>query len=350
MNKTRNMHQAMIKVAVDKALRDIQENASRGIRNLVDLGIHFAKGPHQKEFLYNAQKMLHNKNSQYYKLTDRVIRNVDHHILKKFGINLGYNSWTYGAKIIRECEKKYSYNIPWTTIFDFRQQAETILPATEISAILSYGEEIGVYCGIFFINRDQAYLRDLVKILTSHPDSAYCLFLEPELITDTITREIVSAGNIIIALELDTAAENTRCRKAVDILLKNKCLYGTYSVYNDNNLEYIMSHNYMGQIARLQCSFAFLIRENLTAQNKERFSKFLQTTRNAIYYPYFLIDFYDDLAIISQKISEEKCLISIKTNGEIVTRMRDKLTEGINIRTHSLQTILEKALPKFQLS
>ena len=40
MDKSAKMTYAMIEVAIDKGIRDIQDNTHRGIRNLIDLGSH----------------------------------------------------------------------------------------------------------------------------------------------------------------------------------------------------------------------------------------------------------------------------------------------------------------------
>ena len=39
----------MIEIAINKGIRDIEENPKRGIRNLVDLASHFASSPFQKD-------------------------------------------------------------------------------------------------------------------------------------------------------------------------------------------------------------------------------------------------------------------------------------------------------------
>ncbi|HAE92634.1 MAG TPA: hypothetical protein DCG60_08345, partial [Tissierella sp.] len=117
----------MLEIAIERAFKEIELKSKRGIRNLVDLGAHFAKGRFQKDFYNIAQIMLENENSPYYKLVFNIVQNVDHNILKTFGINLGLNSWTYGAKKIRQYEEKKGYNVPWTIIFDFTNPKNDIL-------------------------------------------------------------------------------------------------------------------------------------------------------------------------------------------------------------------------------
>lgn len=350
MDKKRSSIYKIIETAVNKGIRDIKENPNRGIRNLLDLGNYFASRHFQKAFFHTARQILSNENSPYYELASRIVHNVDPNLLKHFGINLGYNSWTYGVEKIREEEKKRGHNIPWTIVFDFMDGIENNLSENDISGVLQNGQSMGIYCGIFFIDNNENRLKALLKMLKSHNNSSYFIFLRPELITNEIARLIVQAGNIAIALTIDASADrkiNIICQKAADILLKNKCLYGTYSNYNDDNVEYIMSGNYLVQIENLHSAFAFLIRESLNdIRKKEHFSHFMQASRYTGKYKFFIVDFYEDFASIERTISMDNCFISIKSNGSVNVPGKNELTKKLNIRTHSLQNILKTTMPR----
>ena len=134
---------------------------------------------------------------------------------------------------------------------------------------------------------------------------------------------------------------------ATDILYKHKCLYGVYSLYDDDNLEHIMSDNYAKLIESLKSTFAFLIRKT-GVKNEKSFLQFLKTARSSQAYPFLLFDFYNDLASINKTISGENSFITIKANGSIAFRLIDTLIEGLNIKKHSLATILKQLLPRAQ--
>jgi len=342
----------IIETAVNKGIRDIKENPKRGIRNLLDLGNYFASKYFQKAFFHTVQQILSNESSLYYDLVSHIVHNVDPDLLKHFSMNLGYNSWTYGVEKIREEEEKRGHNIPWTIVFDFTDKSENKLSENDISRVLENGQSMGIYCGIFFIDENQDHLKSLLKMLKSHKNSSFFIFLPPELITNEIARLIVEAGNVAIVLTLDAPVReenNISCKNAADILFENKCLYGTYSDYNDDNVEYIMSDNYLMQIENLRGSFAFLIRESLNdIGKKELFSQFMQEARYTGKYRFFIVDFYDDLASIDRTISMDNCFISIKSNGSINIPGKNDLTMKLNIRTHSLQNILKLTMPKIK--
>lgn len=107
------MNRSMAEAIVRRSLYGIQTDPKRTIRNLVDLGRETASGPLQQKFLGIAQQMLRQKDSPYYALVQDTVRRVDAERLMAFGMNLGWNSLTQGARTIRAEEARRGHNIPW---------------------------------------------------------------------------------------------------------------------------------------------------------------------------------------------------------------------------------------------
>jgi len=345
MGAGRKMVYKIIELAINKGLQDMQEDLQRGVRRLVDLGSVFATGNHQRDFLRKAKNIFKDKNSPYFAVLSFLINNVDPKIIKTCGLNLGYNSWTYGAAKIRTYNQAGMENIPWFLLFDFRPKTDTVLTSKEVSAILTAGQDIGIYCGLFFI-RQESYLETLIPTLSEHRDNTFLLFVPAELITARLAAIIAEAANIVIVLETSTANDNRQNKNAADAaehLLKKKCLYGAYVFYNDHNLDYIMAHSYSKQIEELQCPFAFLIQENNDlGQKEQQFDAFLQQARELVPNNLFLFDFYQDLAYVNRLISAKAPFLAIKPDGTIAFNGSDSLGPYLNLKSGSLPEILQK--------
>lgn len=347
MDKKRKVIYALIGTAVDKGIRDIKENSCRGTRNLVDLGMHFSKGRFQKNFFRIAQVMLSNDECPYYSIVNYIANNTSSRIIKRFGINLCYNCWCYGAGIIRDYEKKNGYNIPWNIIFDINREERNSLSNEEISEILYSGEPFGIYCGMFFINCNKEQLESFIKMLKWHKYSSFFLFIQPNIIDGEIAELLASAENIAALVYFD-AEKIDICKKAFEILTKYKCLYGLYSYYNDDNLDYIMQ-NYISNIKDLHCTFNFFIRERpIKTHNIDEFLKFIDESRFTCEYGALLFDFYEELAKLNKVMSIKNCFIKIKWDGSIALSTMDKIVPGLNIRSCSLNTVLQKTMPKIK--
>ncbi|MEA4889847.1 MAG: hypothetical protein VB070_10330 [Clostridiaceae bacterium] len=358
MNKQREMNYAMIEAAVDKGIRDIQENTSRGIRNLVDLGLHLSTGRFQKDIFRIARQMLHEERSAYYALAGHIVQSVDARIIKRFGINLGYNSWTYGAGLIREFEKQNKFNIPWTLVFDLCDYGLDMsgqngawppieLSMNRISDLLAEGEKTGIYNAMFFT--DIRTLDPLLINLTCHQDSSYVLFSDPAAITDERAGVIAESGHIAVVLAMDTAVKQDDCVRAAAVLRNNGCLYGASYRYGDENAAYVMSENFLDLIESLQCSFAFIIRDHLNdADQVQKIGRFIRSLRQDSCYPFLLFDFYEDLAYVDRIISIEDCFMAIKANGRIAVGCLDNLADDLNACKENLTEILQATMPRIQ--
>ena len=64
--------------------------------------------------------------------------------------------------------------MPRTLVFDFREEYPDSLTQEEISQLISDGETIGIYWGVFLMNGDQQRVTDLVEGLASK-DGVYFL-------------------------------------------------------------------------------------------------------------------------------------------------------------------------------
>jgi len=70
----KSMARMLVETVVKKALKSIQDDPERGIRNLVDMGLQFSEGRFQKNFFTVAQTMLQNENSAYYSLVRNMVK------------------------------------------------------------------------------------------------------------------------------------------------------------------------------------------------------------------------------------------------------------------------------------
>lgn len=142
-------HKNISRMYAGQNLQDSRSSPRRLARNLVDISLNFAKGRFQKRFLSDAQEMLKNPESAYYELVSDQIANVDRKHMVTFGMNLGYNGCTVGAKRIREIEAEQNLNIPWSLSLLLDRERLLINPDS-YCRIIEQGRKIGIYVYLFF--------------------------------------------------------------------------------------------------------------------------------------------------------------------------------------------------------
>lgn len=326
----------IIKIAVENGIRYIQDNPKRGVRNLLDLGEYFASGCFQKSFFNLAHEMLNNEDSSYYTIIENAVKNINHDILTNFGINMGYNSFTYGAKIIRENEKTQGYKIPWVLVLDFREKNVNHLAEEEISDLINQGKNFGIYSYIILINKNNILI-DLSSIIKNNGDCAFIVTLNPEIINEEYAKEISNISNLCLLINLDDLDEHM---SNIDLLKKYKCLYGGYFYYDCNTYSYITNGVISDKILSMNSNFGVMIgKQNCSHETAIDADDYIFDSRynNS---PVFILDFYEDIDRVNKIISDKACFLSIDSIGQVNFDELENKTE-YNIRTNSLKEILK---------
>ena len=107
-----SLSRILIETTVRQTLKGLQENPKRSTRNLIDMALQFSEGRFQSHFFETAQTLLKNEDSAYYALVQDTASHIETEHMVKFGMNLGYNSCTWGAQQIRLNEIRLGFNIP----------------------------------------------------------------------------------------------------------------------------------------------------------------------------------------------------------------------------------------------
>jgi hypothetical protein len=341
----------MIKSAVQNGLRYIDDHPKRGLRNLVDLGEYFATGKFQKDFFDLAHDILDNNNSTYYQLIESMVKNSDHNILADFGVNLGYNSFTKGAKIIRLHEDECGYNVPWSITFNFRESSENNLTIDEISEFISSCKQIGIYSYIFVLDKNSCILEGLMKTIDTFKDCAFILFLDSGVMTDENIAKF-SRTNILYVMHDNRTGEEKSdglFLNRLESMRKNKMFFGLYKYYNDNNLDYIFSGKYIDDLRVTESTFVILIKEKDCSFDKQKMIyEYVVNSRIKENSPVFMIDFYGDVEKIDKIISSDSCFLSVDNSGRVKTcNLYSEPTEyKYNIRISSIEHILSNSVQK----
>ena len=134
----------LIQTVVRQKLNAIKSDPERSLRNLVDMGLSFAAGSEQKRFLQQAQHALQDENSAYYRIIYDLALHVDTEHLMGFGMNLGYNSLTAGARTIRRLESECGYDIPWCLTLAIDRKGYTA-HESDYTNLIEQGKRLGIY-------------------------------------------------------------------------------------------------------------------------------------------------------------------------------------------------------------
>lgn len=308
----------LIETVVANKLKDMKKYPGRAARNLIDLGLLFSNGNFQNAFFSSAQTILQNEDSPYYKLIDNVVNNVDNQRLLTFGMNLGYNSFKYGSKVIRKNEKKLNCFIPWEITlhiddFSFKNNNQ------RYDKLISDGEKLGIYSWVIFLDKP---FSDFLELAKKHPDSVFFIILEnldenKQTIQNEIDEKFLDCveelENIMLIIEL-----YNKNRHVYKNIKRRKLLYSVYYYYSQKNIDLILDGSILRFAEQFDPFFTIFISEPYCNDNlRKMVYKVSEQTRSEQRYSTIAWELFYNNAYIDKIISSKSQLISFDHSGNL---------------------------------
>jgi len=335
---TANTSRILIETTIRKTIKDIANDPERSIRRVVDMAAAFSNGRFQKHLFVSAQKMLTNEQSAYYSLVRDTAANVNTEKLVQFGMNLGYNSCTAGAKVIRGTEEKEQFNIPWSLSLDIN--AGTLHNSKSFyQKLIADGQSLGVYTWLLYVDEITS---DLLDIIVEFPDSAFLIFCPGKEITESLLKETEYLHNILFVVTYDS-----NICSACAQLRKAHFLYAVYVPFGEPDVESILNDSLLYNIENLHPTFIFLKADSSCPQEiQDRVYQYIKVLRTKQNHPALIMDLIYDNLFIDSIISSDACIAGFNAVGQLYTFGKTSLGPNYNLHSNSLNNILKLAFPK----
>lgn len=302
MSTNQFLIRTLAETMASKIIRDIKTGTNRSLRNSIDLGLYFSKGPVQKEFFGLAKSIAHNSNNMYLPLIKRAFENVDENIIKTVGLNLGISSFTTGAKQIQEINVQGKEPEMWIQILDRDMLDDICLFKNKLSEYKSSG----VYAFIANDLRDDSQIKSALDIASLSKESTFFFNIDMPYLNSDILNKLKSSKNIVIFIAQN---EGKITEGIFHDLKESHLLYGFYKHYDD--LKDIKSEkDYLKKLINLGCLFGVYVDTPDTFNEYEniRYNEICKSrvTGNL---PIMLYDFYRDCSYIQETILHKKHLV-----------------------------------------
>lgn len=336
MNHSAN--QSIIEATISSAIKRIENDPERSIRNLVDMGVMFCNGKFQQRFLAEVQRMLENEQSSYYRIIPDLISSVDSKRITTFGINLGYQSCTKGARIIRKTEAEQNCNVPWCIFIDLQKKTYSQMKEKYFS-LIEQGQSLGTYT--WFVNPHSDILSTL-ELAEHFTDSAFVIICNPNDITEIILDEFSEVYNVFFIINYKDGIED-----ACALLRKRKFLFSVLYKYQEHDIENILNHSILYDLCSLHSLFSFFYANTeCPLEMQQHVYEYIKETRYKQSFQTIPFDLIYDVRFIDEIISEDAVTISFDSNGICHTDLNNKNFTTCNLFHTSLINIFKQVVPK----
>ncbi len=328
----------LIETAVRRALRQGEESPEREARNLVDLGVNFSQGRFQTRFLSTIQTMLCDETSAYYALVRDVLAHTNQDRLLTFGVNLGYEGCTKGAKIIRQTEQENGFNVPWALTIQLNERTLNEDPQA-YGRVFSQGAELGVRTYLLFA---EGGLQALAPLLRDQEKSAFVLCLPPEQVESALSACLEGVPNVMAAVWWEEGAVSA-CRRLRDAGI----LYSVLMQCTEQDRGRIFSGSWLEEVLKVHPASAFLLTASgCTEATQHEIYQYVIDVRERQRHPVLLMDLKQDIMRIDRVLSDDVCLAAFDAEGALHTDAGVFRERECNLFQNDLQEIFRRALKK----
>ncbi len=365
--------------AIDVVLKDVDKNREEAIVKIVDLMQKYM-GDEKLDLDYdNIRKMIHDKDGAFNKYINKVLDEIDPHVLKTAALNLGYEAFFHGTKTIRKMREVHQCNVPWLILMDPTSACnlhctgcwaaeygnKLNLTFDEMDNLIKQGKELGIYLYMFTGGEPLVRKADIIKLCEKHNDCAFLAYTNGTLVDEAFCNEMLRVGNLYLAISLEGFEAVNDLRRgdgvygkvmhAMDLLKENGLIFGTSICYTSKNIETVTSDEFVDLMVDKGCRYAFYfhympvgndaavdllptVEQRTYMRTRVREIRKLTTGKGL-----FTMDFQNDGEFVGGCIAGGRNYFHINANGDAEPCVFIHYS-GANIRTHSLLEILHQPL------
>lgn len=365
--------------AIDVVLKDVDKNREEAIVKIVDLMQKYM-GDEKLDLDYdNIRKMIRDKDGAFNKYINKVLDEIDPHVLKTAALNLGYEAFFHGTKTIRKMREVHQCNVPWLILMDPTSACnlhctgcwaaeygnKLNLTFDEMDNLIKQGKELGIYLYMFTGGEPLVRKADIIKLCEKHNDCAFLAYTNGTLVDEAFCNEMLRVGNLYLAISLEGFEAVNDLRRgdgvygkvmhAMDLLKENGLIFGTSICYTSKNIEIVTSDEFVDLMVDKGCRYAFYfhympvgndaavdllptVEQRTYMRTRVREIRKLTTGKGL-----FTMDFQNDGEFVGGCIAGGRNYFHINANGDAEPCVFIHYS-GANIRTHSLLEILHQPL------
>ena len=365
--------------AIDVVLKDVDKNREEAIVKIVDLMQKYM-GDEKLDLDYdNIRKMIRDKDGAFNKYINKVLDEIDPHVLKTAALNLGYEAFFHGTKTIRKMREVHQCNVPWLILMDPTSACnlhctgcwaaeygnKLNLTFDEMDNLIKQGKELGIYLYMFTGGEPLVRKADIIKLCEKHNDCAFLAYTNGTLVDEAFCNEMLRVGNLSLAISLEGFEAVNDLRRgdgvygkvmhAMDLLKENGLIFGTSICYTSKNIETVTSDEFVDLMVDKGCRYAFYfhympvgndaavdllptVEQRTYMRTRVREIRKLTTGKGL-----FTMDFQNDGEFVGGCIAGGRNYFHINANGDAEPCVFIHYS-GANIRTHSLLEILHQPL------
>ena len=307
------------------------------------------KGLHRPQ-IRSMRDVLIDPNSNWRKFMEKIFREVDLRLIKKFTECFLINASLTNTEKNRKIAEQYGCNVPWAILMDPTSACNLnctgcwaaqyghnhSLSYETLDSICRQGKELGIYFYIFSGGEPLMRKKDLIRLCEAHQDCYFFAFTNGTLVDEEFCQDLLRVANFTLAfsIEGDEAATDMRRGEgtyqkviaAMDLMRKHKLAFGYSTCYHRYNTESVASDEFVDDMIARGCRFAWNFtympvgkdaRLDLLVTPEQRAYMYRRVREIRETKPIFMLDFWNDGEYSGGCIAGGRRYLHINAAGDV---------------------------------
>lgn len=370
---------AVSSVVIDKALNYVGKDLSKNLLKVANIAKKLVGDTFPAKAYDGMVNLATDEDNTYHKFAVRMLEEVDKNILKKSLLAFGLHGAIYGTKKVRKLRDELNCNVPFLLLFDptsscnlkckgcwsAEYDRKLNLTLDEMRSIVTQGKAMGTHLYLMTGGEPLVRKADILTLARENQDCMFLAFTNATLVDEKFAKEMREVGNLTLAISIegDVATTDARrgngvyqkARKAMELLKKEKCMFGISVCYTRQNMDAVTSDAFFDEMIDSGVRFGMYFHYMPVGTGADTEMMLTPSQREEIYHrirnarkskggkPMFLMDFQNDGEFVGGCIAGGRNYFHINSAGDMEPCVFVHYSDS-NIREKTLLEALQSPL------
>ncbi|HHY59615.1 MAG TPA: radical SAM protein [Clostridia bacterium] len=337
-------------LVVNELVDYIGKDPAANLGKILNLAQKVVRTPEHQEVLEAFRGIASDPQNNWYRLMERVFREVHPNCQKTFVRNFFFNATVLATPKRAKLKEQYDCYIPWAILMDPTSACNlkctgcwaadydktSSLSFEELDSIIQQGKELEIRMYLYSGGEPLLRKDDLIKLAEKHRDCMFLSFTNGTLVDRELARELARVGNFVLAISIEGFEAETDMRRgrgtyrkvlqAMENLREEGVGFGFSTCYHKYNVEAVSSDRFVDFLIDQGCLFGWYFTYmpigkdavvDLMVTPEQREYMYRRVRQMRAEKPCFILDFWNDGEFVGGCVAGGRSYVHINSQGYV---------------------------------